>query len=106
MYSMGERHEHGRIASAWENLMSMEESHRHGRTTFAYKGVNGVNISFFVDFCFGLFFSLSVHQLSPYPDVSFLRLTSKLMYAMFRESSSLSPQRLALSEQSSRVRIK
>ena len=30
--SAGEPHEHGRIASAWENLMSIEESHGNGRT--------------------------------------------------------------------------
>jgi len=53
-------------------------------------GVNGVNIRFFVcfcfRFCFGLFFSLSVHQFSPYPDVSFLSFL--LIYAIFSGSSS------------------
>jgi hypothetical protein len=52
--------------------MSTGESHPHGRTACAYEGVNGVNLDIFVDFCFGLFFSLSVHQFSPYPDISFL----------------------------------
>jgi hypothetical protein len=80
-------------------------THAHMSTPCEYDGVNGVNISFFVDFCFGLFFFLPVHQFSPHPDVSFLRLPS-LMYAIFRESSSLSLQRMALSEQSPRVRIK
>jgi hypothetical protein len=67
---------------AWENRLSMGKSHAH-----IYEGVNGVNIRFFVDFCFGWFFSSSVHQFSPYPDVSFLGLPPS-MYAIFRESSS------------------
>jgi hypothetical protein len=73
------------------NVMSMGESHEHGRTIFAYGGVNGVNIGFFVyfgfGFSFGLFFSFSVRQFSPYPDVSFLGLPPSI-YAIFRELSS------------------
>jgi len=41
----GEPHEHGRIASAWENFMSTGESHENGRTTCAYGRVNRVNCS-------------------------------------------------------------
>jgi len=60
--------------------MTVGDRHEHGRTTCAYWGVNGVNISFFVDFCFLLFFSLRVHRFSPHPDVSFLGF--RLIYTL------------------------
>jgi hypothetical protein len=62
--------------------MGMEEPHAHMRESME-------SISTFS--CFGLFFPFLIHQLSPYPDASFLRLPF-LMCAIFRESSSLSDQ--------------
>jgi hypothetical protein len=90
---MTKPHGHAWTAWAWMNVVGMGESHANMRTTCAYGGVNGVNISFFVDFCSGLFFSLSVHQFSPYSDVAFLGFL--LIYAIFSKlsswSSTLSP---------------
>jgi hypothetical protein len=55
--------------------MSMGESHEHGRTTCAYEGVNGVNLRFFVYFCFRFF-------------VSFLSPSATANSVFFRRSGS------------------
>jgi hypothetical protein len=64
----------------------MEISHSHAELICAYDGVNGVNIGFFVYFCFGLFFSVSVHEFSPHSVLSFLGLPP-FMYAIFNSES-------------------
>jgi hypothetical protein len=66
--------------------MSMGESHENGGTHANMTESMESILGFSVDFCFGLFFSLSVHRFSPHPDVSFLSFL--LIYAIFSGSAS------------------